>query len=152
MRPFCEHLFLCKQASWFLFNQVLILTGYFFTQFCGFLFGEIHNFAEKLLTQKATLSFLALAIEEGKIFENKFFIMCFKMFWKLTTVKISIYTVKASCVILVHRLKLAKVIIKLIDPFSSCRTTTVDVNTLKQNSQCMNTVLQNMNGNWKLLL
>ena len=30
--------------------------------------------------------------------------------------------------------------------------TTADGNTRKQNSQCMNTVLQNMNGNWKLLL
>ena len=67
-----------------------------------------------------------------------------------------VYTVK---VILGFRLKLyygfrlkVKVIIKMIHLFFSCRTTAADGNTRKQNSKCMNTVLQNMNGNWKLLL
>ena len=36
------------------------------------------------------------------------------MFWKLTTVKILVYTVKASCVIVAFRLKFAKVIIQMI--------------------------------------
>ena len=31
-------------------------------------------------------------------------------------------------------------------PFSSCRTTTADGNTRQQKSQCMNTVVENMNG------
>ena len=39
------------------------------------------------------------------------------MFWKLTTVKILVYTVKASCVNLDFKPKLAKVIIKIIDLF-----------------------------------
>ena len=60
------------------------------------------------------------------------------MFLKQTAVKILIYTVEArlcySC-----RNKNDK-------PFSSCRSKTFDGNTLKQYSQCMNTVLQNMNG------
>ena len=43
--------------------------------------------------------------------------MFIKMFWKLTTIKMLFYTVKASFVNLVFRLKLAKVIIKMIDLF-----------------------------------
>ena len=60
------------------------------------------------------------------------------MFWKLATVKILVYTVKVSWVILVFSLKWAKVIIKMIDIFSRCRATTADGNTPKQNSQYMN--------------
>ena len=54
---------------------------------------------------------------KGEIFENKFFKMLFKMFCKLKRIKILVYTVKASCVNLVFRLKLAKVIIKMMDFF-----------------------------------
>ena len=39
------------------------------------------------------------------------------MFWKLMTVKILVYTVKASSLILAFRLKWAKFIIKMIDFF-----------------------------------
>ena len=38
---------------------------------------------------------LCFAIEEGAIFEKKFFTMFFVMFWKQMTVKILVYTVKA---------------------------------------------------------
>ena len=47
----------------------------------------------------------------------------------------------------VFRLKEAKVIIKIIDLFSSCRATIADCNTRKQNSQGMNTLLKNLNDN-----
>ena len=53
------------------------------------------------------------------------------MFWKLATVKILVYTVKASCVNLVFKLKLAKFIMKMIRFFSSCRAATADSNTRK---------------------
>ena len=48
------------------------------------------------------------------------------MFWKLTIVKILVYKAKASCVNLAFRLKLAKVIIKMMDLFFSCRATKAD--------------------------
>ena len=37
-------------------------------------------------------------------------------------------------------------------PFSNCRSKTSDSNTREKRSRCMNTVLQNMNDNQKLLL
>ena len=43
--------------------------------------------------------------------------MFFKMFGKLTAIKMLVYTVKASCLNLVFRLKLVKVIMKMIDLF-----------------------------------
>ena len=47
-----------------------------------------------------------------------------------------VYTVKASCVVLVFRLKSAKFIIKMTDLFSSCRTTIAEgANTRNQNSK-----------------
>ena len=55
-------------------------------------------------------------------------------------------------VTLVFRLKWANVITKLIDFFFQLQDYTADGNIRKYNSQCMNTVLQNMNSNWKLLL
>ena len=56
-------------------------------------------------------------IEKGEIFENRFSIMFFKMFCKLTTVKILVYTVKVSCVTFAFRLNWAKFIIKMKDLF-----------------------------------
>ena len=87
------------------------------TQFCGFLFGKIHSFAERNLRCRGTFSFLALfAIEEWTIFEDKFF-MLFKFFLKKKrTVKISVYKLASVCYSF-FRLKWAKVIIKLIDIF-----------------------------------
>ena len=55
------------------------------------------------------------------------------MFWKLTAIKIG-YTMKASCVILVFRLKWAKSIMQMMGLFSSCSNTTTDDNTRQQNS------------------
>ena len=60
---------------------------------------------------------IALVIEEGEIFEKKIFKMIFKMFWKVTIIKTLAYTVKANCVNLIFRVKLAKIIIKMIDLF-----------------------------------
>ena len=105
---FCGHLFLCKRSSWFLFKSGTQFWLVVLTQFRGFMFGKIHNFTVKILKL-----YLKLAIEEGETFENKFF----KMFSKLTTVKLLVYKVKANCVNLVFRLKLAKVIMKMIDLF-----------------------------------
>ena len=84
--------------------------------------------------------FIFLGIEEGAVFENKLFIMFFIIFWNKRQQNITFYS-KYSC----FQVEMSK-------SFSSCRTkTTNDGNTHKQHSQCTNTVLQNMNGNWKLL-
>ena len=66
--------------------------------------------------------------------------MFFIMLLKQTTVKILIYGV-----ILVFYVKIRESHNKNDNPFSSCSSETSDGNTLKQSSQCVNTVLLNMN-------
>ena len=61
--------------------------------------------------------FSHFTIEEREIFENKSFIMFCKRLWKPTTIKILVYTVKASCVILAFKLNWEKFIMKIIDLF-----------------------------------
>ena len=47
---------------------------------------------------------------------------------------------------------MTKFMVKMINlSFSSCRTATTDSNTRKQNPQCVNTALQNINDSWKQL-
>ena len=62
------------------------------------------------------------------------------------TAKILIYTVETRLCYSCFQVKLSKSHNTNDKPFSSCRSKTSDVNTLKQYSQCMNTVLQNTNG------
>ena len=68
------------------------------------------------------------------------------MFLKQTAVKILIYTVETRLCYSSFYVKISKSHNKNDKPFSSCRSKTSDGNTLKQYSQCMNTVLLNMNG------
>ena len=68
------------------------------------------------------------------------------MFLKQATVKILIYTVETRSFYSCFQGKISKSHNKNDKPFSSCRSETSDGNTLKKYSQCMNTVLQNMNG------
>ena len=72
--------------------------------------------------------------------------MFFRMFLKQAKVKILIYTVETKLCYSCFWVKINKSHNKNDKPFSSCRSKTSDGNTLKQYSQCMNTVLQNMNG------
>ena len=74
------------------------------------------------------------------------------MFLKQAAVKIWIYTVETRLFFSCFYVKISESNNKNDKPFFSCRSKTSDGNTLKQYSQCMNTVLQNMNGHWKLLL
>ena len=74
------------------------------------------------------------------------------MFLKQTAVKIWIYTVETRLFFSCFYVKISESNNKNDKPFSSCTSKTSDGKTLKQYSQCMNTVLQNMNGHWKLLL
>ena len=68
------------------------------------------------------------------------------MSFKQTTVKILIYTVKTRLCYSCFYVKISKSHNKNDQPFSSCRNKTSDGNTINQYSQCINTVLQNMNG------
>ena len=74
------------------------------------------------------------------------------MFLKQAAVKIWIYTVETRLFFSCFYVKISESNNKNDKSFFSCRSKTSDGNTLKQYSQCMNTVLQNMNGHWKLLL
>ena len=74
------------------------------------------------------------------------------MFLKLTALKILIYAVETRLCYSCFWAEIRKSHTKIDKPFSSCRSKTSDGNTHKQYSQCMNTALQNMDGNWKLLL
>ena len=68
------------------------------------------------------------------------------MFLRQKTVKILIYTVETRLCYSCFYVKIRKSHNKNDKPFSSYRSKISDGNTLKQYSQCMNTVLQNMNG------
>ena len=74
------------------------------------------------------------------------------MFLKQAAVKMWIYTVETRLFFSCFYVKISESNNKNDKSFFSCRSKTSDGNTLKQYSQCMNTVLQNMNGHWKLLL
>ena len=74
------------------------------------------------------------------------------MFLKQAAVKIWIYTVETRLFFSCFYVKISESNNKNDKSFFSCRSKTSDGNTLKQYSQCMNTVLHNMNGHWKLLL
>ena len=98
-------------------------------------------------------------LRELKIIENELIcknlishIMFFIMFLKQTTAKVLIYKVEARLCYACFYAKISESFNKNYKPFSSCRSKTSDGNTHKQYSQCMNTVLKNMNANWKLLL
>ena len=64
------------------------------------------------------------------------------MLGKQTTVKILVYAMKARLCYFCFQVKKSK-----SHKDYNSHMTTADDNTHKQNSQCMNTVLQNMNGN-----
>ena len=78
--------------------------------------------------------------------------MFFIIILKQRIVKILIHAVKTRRCYSCFLVKISKSHNKNDKSFSSCRSKTSDGNTLKQYSQCMNTVLQNMNSHWKLLL
>ena len=79
--------------------------------------------------------------------------MFFTMFWKEIKLKILVYTGKARLCYSCFWAKMRKSHNKNDRlSFTSFITTTTDCNPGKQNSLRMNTVLQKMTCNWKLLL
>ena len=99
------------------------------TQFCRFLFDKIHSFAERNLTCRWIFSFLALfAIEEGTIFEDKFFMLFIFFIEKKKTAKIFLHKLASVCYCF-FRLKWANIIIKLIDIFFQFQEYTANGNT-----------------------